>query len=128
MSKISPTSLTTHLCIRWMIEELCQTPVKYLGLNVYIYWIRDFRYLPGTMVIKHFSTRYDIENMDSEERRNLYIPELAMTWGQSYSALKKSWHQLKYCLKFGDFERVEILKTRISHIRESMGLENEELY
>jgi hypothetical protein len=80
------------------------------------------------MVIKHFSTRFDIENMDSEERRNLYIPELAMTFGRSYSALKKSWQQLKYSLKVGDYDRVEMLKTRISHIRDSMGLENEELY
>jgi hypothetical protein len=73
-------------------------------------------------------SRFDVENMEAAERNAIYVPELAMEYGAGWSALKKSWAQLKYCLKTGDFEQVEVLKARIYLIREAMGLENEELY
>ncbi|MGB6529343.1 MAG: hypothetical protein WBF33_14645 [Candidatus Nitrosopolaris sp.] len=66
--------------------------------------------------------------MGSEERNNIHIPELGCTMGQAWGSLKKSWKQLKYYLSVGDFEKVEELKARISHIRVAMGLENQELY
>jgi hypothetical protein len=74
------------------------------------------------------SEKFETDSMDAYERNNVYIPELAMTMGQSWGALKKSWKQLKYNLSVGDYHRVEELKARIYHIREAMGLENEELY
>jgi hypothetical protein len=74
------------------------------------------------------STKYNTEDMDSEERNNIRIPELGCTMGQAWGSLKKSWQQLKYCLKIGDYERVEILKERISNIRAAMGLENQEIW
>jgi hypothetical protein len=52
-----------------------------------------------------------------------------MTIGSAWGALKKSWAQLKLALRNGyDYERIEALKARIYHIREAMGLENEELF
>lgn len=57
--------------------------------------------------------------MEAAERNAIYVKELGMRYGCAWSALKKSWRQLKYCLKIGDFERVETLKARISHIRSS---------
>jgi hypothetical protein len=66
--------------------------------------------------------------MEAHERNSIYVKEIGMSYGQGWSALKKSWAQLKYCLKIGDFEQVEALKARIYYIREAMGLENEELY
>ena len=82
------------------------------------------------MMLKESSTshRFDVENIEAHERNAIYVAELGMTYGQGWSSLKKSWRQLKYCLKIGDFERVEELKSRISHTRSAMGLDNEELY
>jgi hypothetical protein len=75
------------------------------------------------------SNRFDGQDMEAHERNSIYVKEIGMTYGQGWSALKKSWSQLKYCLKTGDFEQVEVLKAHIYHIREAMGLsENEELY
>jgi hypothetical protein len=74
------------------------------------------------------SNRFNVEGMDAHERNSIYVKELSMSYGQGWSALKKTWWQLKYCLKIGDFEQVETLKARISYIRSAMGLENEELY
>ncbi len=38
-------------------------------------------------MIRHVSTRFNIDDMDPEERRNLFIKELGLTWGQAWSAL-----------------------------------------
>ena len=81
-------------------------------------------------MLKETSTshRFNVEDMEANERNSMYIAELGMSYGSAWSSLKKSWRQLKYCLKIGDFERVEMLKERISTVRWYMGLENEELY
>lgn len=81
-------------------------------------------------MLKESSTshRFETENMDAIERNNIFIPELDMTMGSAWGSLKKSWAQLKFALREGDYNRVEELKKRISHIRSEMGLENEELY
>ena len=66
--------------------------------------------------------------MDAAERNAIYILELAMTMGQSWGALKKSWRSYMLALRDGDYDRVEELKSRISNIRAAMGLENEEIW
>jgi hypothetical protein len=66
--------------------------------------------------------------MDAAQRNSIYVPELAMEYGAGWSSLKKSWKQLKYCLKNGDYEQAEVLKRRIYNIHEAMGLPNEELW
>jgi hypothetical protein len=63
------------------------------------------------------STRWNTEDMDAHERNNIYIKELGMTMGSAWGALRKSWRQLKYNLAIGDFEKVETLKARITHLR-----------
>lgn len=81
-------------------------------------------------MLKETSTshRFNVEDMEANERNMIYIPELGMSYGSAWSSLKKSWRQLKYCLKIGDYERVEMLKERISNIRAAMGLENQEIW
>jgi hypothetical protein len=74
------------------------------------------------------SSRWNTGDMDAHERNNIYIKDLGMTMGSAWESLKKSWRQLKYNLAIGDFEKVETLKGRITHLRDAMGLENEELY
>jgi hypothetical protein len=49
-----------------------------------------------------------------------------MTMGQARGALKKSWRSLKYNMSIGDYEKVEVLKARIFHVRGAMGLEGAE--
>ncbi|MGC2685552.1 MAG: hypothetical protein WA323_27155, partial [Candidatus Nitrosopolaris sp.] len=61
-------------------------------------------------------------------RNNIYISELAMTMGQAWGSLKKSWKLFKLALRERDHERVEELKNRISHIRAAMDVENEEIW
>jgi hypothetical protein len=65
-----------------------------------------------------------VEDMEAAERNAIYVKELGMPYGCAWSALKKSWRQLKYCLKIGDFERVETLKARTSHIRWAWKMKN----
>ena len=47
-----------------------------------------------------------------------------MTWGQSWSALRKTWYRLKLALRNGDYQEIQMLKDRIVVIRTAMGLEN----
>ena len=79
-------------------------------------------------MLKHLSSRYDIENMDHEERNSIYIPELQMTWGSAWSALCKGWQGFSAARRTGDSERIDMLLDRITAIRESMGLEDEGTY
>jgi len=66
-------------------------------------------------MLKHLSVR--LEDYDTESRNNIYIPELACTWGSAWSSLRKSRKLLKQALKEGDEERVELLKARITKIK-----------
>ena len=66
--------------------------------------------------------------MDCEERNNLFIKELGLTWGQSWSALKKSWQRFYAARRQGDSETCDMLLERITTIRECMGLEDEGFY
>jgi hypothetical protein len=54
-----------------------------------------------TMMLKDssISNRFNVQDMDAAERNSIYVPELAMEYGAGWSSLKKSWKQLKYCLK-----------------------------
>ncbi|MGB8933514.1 MAG: hypothetical protein WCC17_00235 [Candidatus Nitrosopolaris sp.] len=75
-------------------------------------------------MIREYSTRFNIEGLNRHERNNIYIKELAMTWGQSWSALRKTWYRLKLALRNGDYQEIQMLKDRIVVIRTAMGLKN----
>jgi hypothetical protein len=47
--------------------------------------------------------------MDHEERNSIYIPELQMTWGSAWSALRKSWQGFYAARRTGDSWRIEML-------------------
>jgi hypothetical protein len=79
-------------------------------------------------MIRHVSTRFNIEDVDPEERRNLLIKELGRPWGQAWSALKKSWQRFYAARRQGDSETVDMLLERISTIRKFMGLEDDGSY
>jgi hypothetical protein len=78
-------------------------------------------------MLKHLSSRFNVENLDCEERNNLFIKELGLTWGQSRSALK-SWKSFYAARRVGDSETCDMMLERISTIRECMGLEDEGTY
>jgi len=75
-------------------------------------------------MLKHLSSRYNIEDMDHEERNSIYIPELQMTWGSAWSALRKSWQGFYAARRTGDSESIDTLLERITMIRKYMGLED----
>ena len=70
---------------------------------------------------QHLSTRYNIEDMDQEERNNIYIPELQMTWGSAWSALPKSWQAFYAARRTVDSEGIDMLLERITMIKKCMG-------
>ncbi|MGB6528293.1 MAG: hypothetical protein WBF33_09315 [Candidatus Nitrosopolaris sp.] len=76
-------------------------------------------------MIKHTSTKFDIEDMDFVERNAIYVPELKMCWGACWAALKRSWKGFYAARRHGDDETATMLLDRISTIRDTMGLENE---
>jgi hypothetical protein len=49
-------------------------------------------------MLKHLSERYNLEDYDTTDRNSIYIPELQMSWGEAWSALKKSWKLLSKLL------------------------------
>ncbi len=62
--------------------------------------------------------------MDHEERNSIYIPELQLTWGSAWPALRKSWQGFYAARRTGDNQRIDMLLECITMIRESMGLED----
>jgi len=90
-------------------------------------WLRDYdsrRTDPDRqfrMPSSWHSSNYDIENMDWNELRDLYIPELQMCWGPACEAMRKSWFHYKMLKKEGDRGWDIIL--RINRIQRGLGLE-----
>lgn len=68
------------------------------------------------------STKYDFLSMSDQELRELWIPELMMTFGAACSALNKSWYGLKLCLRDGDIERARYYSKVIDNIKDALGL------
>ena len=79
-------------------------------------------------LLRHSSSRYDVENMSWEERQLQYIPELRETYGQAWGSLKKTWKAFYIARNQGDGEKCIKLLERIQEIREAMGLEDEGTY
>jgi hypothetical protein len=59
------------------------------------------------------------------EKACIYIVELGMTWGQSWSALKKSWRNFYIARDKGDVEQIDMLMERITRIKKYRGLEDD---
>ena len=66
------------------------------------------------------STKYDIEGMDWNELRGLYIPELQMCWGPACEAMRKSWFHYKMLKREGDKGWDIIL--RINKLQRGLGI------
>jgi hypothetical protein len=79
-------------------------------------------------MVKHTSSRFDIEDMDYAERNAIYVPELRMCWGAGWGALKSTWKSFYTARRVGDNETATMMLERISDIRDAMGLENEGTY
>jgi hypothetical protein len=67
------------------------------------------------------STKFDLENMSWDERREIPIPELNCRFGGACNALKKQWYQFKRLRKEGDRGWDIIL--RINKIQRALGIE-----
>jgi hypothetical protein len=76
-------------------------------------------------VIFHIPTLADDNLYYAAERNSIYIVELGMTWGQSWSALKKSWRNFYIARDKGDVEQIDMLMERITRIKKYMGLEDD---
>lgn len=79
-------------------------------------------------MLKHLSSRFDLESLDHEERNAICIPELGMTWGAAWSAIRNSWKRFYIAKANGNAEEVEMLLERITYIRNAMGLEDQGTY
>jgi hypothetical protein len=67
------------------------------------------------------STKYDLDNMDWNEIREIYLPEIQMSWGSACEAMRKSWFSYKMSKREGDRGWDIIL--RINRIQKALGIE-----
>ena len=75
-------------------------------------------------MLKHSSSRYDIENMSWEERQMQYIPELRCTYGQAWDSHKMTWKAFYIARDQGNGDVCMKLLERVREIRGAMGLED----
>lgn len=67
------------------------------------------------------SSRYDLESKDWDNIRDIFIPQLEMTFGQACSALKRSWYAYKMSRKeVGGYNND--LAWRINRIQHYLGI------
>lgn len=89
-------------------------------------WLRDYeerRTNPDRefrMPSAWHSTKYDLENMDWNQIREIYLPEIQMSWGSACEAMRKSWFSYKMSKKEGDRGWDIIL--RINKIQRALGI------
>ena len=76
-------------------------------------------------MIKHTSSRYDVEEMSYNERNTMLIPELKMCWGVAWQALGSSWKGFYAIRRHGDNETATMLLQRIENIRDALRIENQ---
>jgi hypothetical protein len=67
------------------------------------------------------SSRYDLESKDWDNIREIFIPELQMTFGQASSALKRSWYAYRRSRKEGSGYNND-LAWRINRIQHYLGI------
>jgi hypothetical protein len=61
--------------------------------------------------------------MSDQELRELWIPDLMMTFGAACSALNKSWYGFKLCMRDGDIERVRYYSQGvINKVQDGLGI------
>src|SRR5215831_14524360 len=89
-------------------------------------WLRDYeerRTNPDRefrMPSAWHSTKYDLESMSWNEIREIYLPEIQMSWGSACEAMRKSWFSYKMSKREGDRGWDIIL--RINKIQRALGI------
>ena len=87
-------------------------------------WLRDYeerRTNPDREFRMPSATKYDLESMSWNEIREIYLPEIQMTWGAACEAMRKSWFSYKMSKREGDRGWDIIL--RINRIQRALGIE-----
>jgi hypothetical protein len=67
------------------------------------------------------SSKFDIQNMDWRELREMYLPEVKMKFGPACSAIRKLWKSYKIAGRMGESRSWQAWK--ITEIQRAMGLE-----
>ena len=89
-------------------------------------WLRDYEErrtnpdIEFRMPSAWHSTKYDLESMSWNEIREIYLPEIQMTWGVACEAMRKSWFSYKMSKREGDRGWDIIL--RINRIQRALGI------
>jgi hypothetical protein len=69
------------------------------------------------------STKYRLDQMDPQEVKRTWLPELGMTLGAAISALKQSWTAFKLNKDRGEPGRVWYYAETINRVQDALGLE-----
>jgi hypothetical protein len=91
-------------------------------------WLRNYERIRTEGLDRQFkmpsswhSTKYPLETMTWDEIREIYVPEMQMTFGKCCESIRKSWYHYKMARKEGDKAWDIIL--RIARIERALGLE-----
>jgi hypothetical protein len=91
-------------------------------------WLRHYERIRTEGLDRQFkmpcswhSTKYPLETMTWDEIREIYVPEMQMTFGKCCESMRKSWYHYKMARKEGDKAWDIIL--RIAKIERALGLE-----